>query len=130
MSNNDHLDWQARPDTGPLEPSNRTALGASLALLGLLLMSSAVFLLLQPLGSPTFGVKFEEGVYPAGSAAEVQSARVGVIGATVLMVVSAGLAASAIAVRPHPALRLIGAVTLLALAPTVLLLLFDYGLAF
>ncbi|OOK65239.1 hypothetical protein BZL29_7978 [Mycobacterium kansasii] len=43
---------------------------------------------------------------------------------------SAGLAASAIAVRPHPILRLISALTMLALAPTLLLLLLDCGLAF
>lgn len=129
MSNND-LDRQASPHTGPSEPSNGNSLGAFLALLGLVLLALAMSLLLKPLGSTVFAVKFEEGVYPPGSAAEVHSARMGVIAATGLSVVWAGLAASAIAVRPHPIVRLIGALSLLALAPTLLLLLLNYGLVF
>jgi hypothetical protein len=58
------------------------------------------------------------------------SARVAVVAATVLVVVSTGLAASAVAVRPHPFLQLIAAFTLLAPIPVLLLLWFGYGLAF
>lgn len=111
-------------------PANRNTLGISLALLGLSLMALAIFILLKPLGSSVFAVKFEEGYYPPGSEAVVQIARVAVIAATGLTAASSGLAASAVSIRPHPIVQLIGAFTMVALAPTLLLLWLDYGLAF
>jgi hypothetical protein len=121
---------QAPPDPGPLKPPHRNILGACLVLLALATMSLVVLLLFKELGSPVFAIKFEEGDYPPNSEALVHSARVGVIASTGLIVVSTGLSASAVAVRPHPLLQLVAALTLVALIPVLLLLWLGYGLAF
>lgn len=121
---------QTPPYSGPLKSPNRNILGACLVALALTTMSLAVLLLFKELSSPVFAIKFEEGDYPANSEGIVHSARVGVIAATGLIVASTGLSASAVAVRPHPLLQLVAALTLLALIPALWLLWLGYGLAF
>ncbi|OBJ83242.1 hypothetical protein [Mycobacterium sp. 1245852.3] len=117
------------PDPAP-KPPNRNLLGACLALLAMVVISLVILLLFKELSSPVFGVKLEEGYYPDNSAAIVHSARIGVLASTWLIVVATGLAASAVAVRPHPFLQVMGVLTLMSLIPVLLLLLFCYGLAF
>lgn len=95
------------------------------------LMALAVFVVVEAVGtSPVFGIKLEEGYFPPGSERVVASGRIGVIVATAMIVVSSGLAASAVAVRPHPFVQVMGVLTLLGVLPVLLLLLFGYGLAF
>lgn len=60
----------------------------------------------------------------------MHSARIGVLTSTGLIVVASGLAASAVAVRPHPFLQVVAVLTLVSLIPLLLLLLFCYALAF
>lgn len=121
---------QLAPVPGPPRPRNRNACGAGLALLGMALMSLIALLLFNVLGSWVFAVKLEEGVFPPNSDSVVRSGRVSVLAATVLIFVATGLAASSIAVRPHPFLQVIAALTLVLLIPVLLLIWLCYGLVF
>ncbi|KEF95036.1 hypothetical protein K883_05221 [Mycobacterium sp. TKK-01-0059] len=112
------------------KPPNRNLLGACLALLAMVVLALVILLLFNELSSPVFGVKLGEGYFPDNSAAIVHSARIGVLTSTGLIVVATGLAASAVAVRPHPFLQVVAVLTLVSLIPLLLLLLFCYALAF
>lgn len=116
------------PFPGPPKPARRNTLGAGLALLGLAVVSLVVLLLFNVLGSSVFAVKLEEGVFPPNSDTVVRRGRLSVLAATVLIFVAAGLAASAVAVRPHPLLQVLGATTLVVLVPLLLLAFLCFGL--
>lgn len=121
---------QLAPVPGPPKPPNRSALGAGLALLGLVVTALVLLLLSKVLGSWVFAVKLEEGYFPPNSDSVVRSGRVAVLAATVLIFVAAGLTASAIAVRSHPLLQMVAAITLVGLIPVLLLVWLCYGLVF
>lgn len=127
----DDMGQPARIYCGPApKPPNRNLLGVCLVLLAMVVLALVILLLFKELSSPVFGVKLEEGYYPDHSAAIVHSARIGVLASTWLIVVATGLAVSAVAVRPHPLLQVMGVLTLVSLIPVLLLLLFCYALAF
>ncbi|OBG75830.1 hypothetical protein A5700_23480 [Mycobacterium sp. E1214] len=113
-----------------MDPANRTVLGVSLAVAGMMTMSVTALLMGNILGGSVFAVKFEEGTFPPNSAGVVQQGLVSVFAATVLAFVSAGLAASAVVIRPHTVVQVVGALMLMALIPVLLALWLCYGLAF
>ncbi|OSC21581.1 hypothetical protein B8W69_28295 [Mycobacterium vulneris] len=123
-------DTQLAPVSGPPRSPKRNALGAGLALLGVAVLSLIVLLLFNVLGNWVFAVKLEEGVFPSNSDSVVRSGRLSVLTATALISVATGLAASSIAVRPHPFVQLVAALTLVVLIPALLLVWLCYGLVF
>lgn len=114
--------------TGPLEPANRNILAACLSLAGLASLAIATLVLLNALVSPALAVKFENGYYPPDSGSAVHSARTGVVGATVLIVLSTVLSGIAVIFRSAIVWRLIGGIPLLALIVVLPLLWFGYSL--
>ncbi|WP_101953279.1 hypothetical protein [Mycobacterium intracellulare] len=117
-------------DPGPPKPRYRNALGAGLALLGLAVMSLIALLLFNVLGNWVFAVKLEEGYFPPNSGSVVRSGRIAVLAATVLIPVAAGLGASTVAVRPHPFVQVVAAITLVVIIPVLLVVWLCYGLVF
>jgi hypothetical protein len=99
--------------TGPIDPRNRSFLGACLSLVGLASMALATLLLLITVGSPALAFKLEAGFYPPDSGSAVHSARTEVVVAAVLIVLSTVLALVAVIFRSAIGWRLIGGINLL-----------------